>query len=406
MTGIAPIAELATAIAVHENSTSQFREWLRRADDLVRNRSTNRTLHADLLDGLEQLRETAKREGQSLREESLDWQLHTLERRIQFLSWTTEPATPRLSPHSAEHVPGDEVVYGRVGDTIYGLTSQQQNTIVQLGSTKDLVHAATKLRFAASLIARSFPEPDARAIAAVRHAAQQLDEQFIAPLIPDATGSTLVIRPIGELMMVPWRLAPSLKGRAVRLAAGSSNHQPDLSPSPTVALCVGPGLETAEVEALANLYPDSHVLEGENATVASVCSALENTDLVHLAAHGSTNPRDPLLSALRFTDGFLTLYELETLARVPSTVILASCRIGAAASTNTVSYGLGAVLTTRGCKQVVASTTAISDRQTTTVMKALHHQLQTGLDAAQALASLHFDNELTQITNESLITIT
>ena len=47
-------------------------------------------------------------------------------------------------------------------------------------------------------------------------------------------------------------------------------------------------------------------------------STLDSTDLVHVAAHGTFRSDNPFLSALHFSDGDITLIDLERQQAVPA----------------------------------------------------------------------------------------
>ncbi len=109
---------------------------------------------------------------------------------------------------------------------------------------------------------------------------------------------------------------------------------------------------------------------------------------MHIAAHGTFRSDDPMLSSLQLADGNLTVYDLEHLRRVPSTVVLSACSAGAVATPGgSEVMGTVAVLLDRGVVDVVAPVTVFPDRLATAVMRTVYARLLAGDDVASALAA-------------------
>jgi CHAT domain-containing protein len=120
--------------------------------------------------------------------------------------------------------------------------------------------------------------------------------------------------------------------------------------------------------------------------VATVATALNSAALAHLAAHAQISADNPLFSSLLLADGPLTVYDLERLDRVPSTVVLAACETG-----RPVVYagdellGLAATFLSQGAQHVIASVVPIPDAQTVPLMTAFHQLLAAGHSVADSL---------------------
>jgi CHAT domain-containing protein len=148
-----------------------------------------------------------------------------------------------------------------------------------------------------------------------------------------------------------------------------------------------PGAER-EVGELSRLYPGAEVLVGPDATAARVLTALENSDLGHVAAHGSFRADSPLFSSVLLADGPLTVYDLERLRRVPRTVVLASCDAAVAkVYEGDELLGAAAALLALGVRSVIAPVMAVPDGATVAFMVALHSRLLAGQAPAPALAA-------------------
>jgi CHAT domain-containing protein len=113
----------------------------------------------------------------------------------------------------------------------------------------------------------------------------------------------------------------------------------------------------------------------------------ESSDLVHVAAHGAFRADSPLFSSLRAVDGPLTVYDLEHLRRVPSTVVLSACDAAtAAALAGDELLGTSAALLGLGVASIVAAVGLVPDAATGRFMVALHGALAAGVAVADALA--------------------
>lgn len=217
----------------------------------------------------------------------------------------------------------------------------------------------------------------------------------VAGLVPGDPG--VVVVPCAALSEVPFGVLPSLRHRelAVCPSAALWHRLGDPGPGPGVAdrvtLVAGPDLRAAgpEVEALARVHPGARRLQGGQATVGAVSLALEESELVHVAAHGDFRRDNPLFSALRLADGPLTIYDMERLRRVPSRIVLSSCSL----ANNRVTAGgelIGAAvaLVHLGCRSVIAPLSPVEDATTARIMVDLHRRLASGQGMAEALAGV------------------
>jgi tetratricopeptide (TPR) repeat protein len=234
--------------------------------------------------------------------------------------------------------------------------------------------------------------PPEHALALLRALGQRLDARLLTPLRRFIGDRVLVVVPTGPLRAVPWSVLPSCRGRSVTVAPSASLWlRSVLAPalSPSVLAAAGPRLSDArfEVEAVAALYPTSRSLVGDDASVAAVRAGMGEASIAHLAAHGRFRDDNPLFSALWFADGPLTLYDLESLPRVPHLVLMAACDAGSSATRpGGELLGLAAGLLTLGTATLIAAHGPIHDGATADLMVDLHRRLRSGLVPAAALA--------------------
>jgi len=268
-------------------------------------------------------------------------------------------------------------------------------------------------RIAATLARLAYGQGSADALRATGDAldamAAALDERLVAKLgLP--SGVDVVVVPTGPLQGLPWPVLPSLARRPVTVSpsgclwVGDGSASPDLA-SQAVAgdgpghrntgsagralLVCGVGLSggEAEIERLRRIHAGATVLTGEQATVPAVTRAMARADLVHLAAHGSFRADNPMFSALGLHDGPLTVYDLESLSRAPTTVILPACDAGRASVRHGDELlGTAAALLQVGVRTVIAPVTVVPDASIVPpLMEELHRLIRAGLAPAAAL---------------------
>jgi CHAT domain-containing protein len=148
----------------------------------------------------------------------------------------------------------------------------------------------------------------------------------------------------------------------------------------------------AEAAAVAAVHDRAMLLPSTTASAATVLDAADGSALLHVAAHGELRADNPLFSALRLSDGPLTILDLERLANPPRHVVLAACEAARAQPTvGEEVLGLGAALLRAGTTDVVAPVLPVPDDATQPVMVGLHEQLRAGVPVAAALAAVQHD---------------
>jgi tetratricopeptide (TPR) repeat protein len=279
----------------------------------------------------------------------------------------------------------------------------------QLGPVDAVTSLVQRLPFALHRMAHrdGLSASRSAAMALLRSAAEHLDAALLRPL-EELGDRPLVVVPTGVLHSVPWSILPSCSGRPVTVSpsatlwhATSTRHDPcagdavvgDPVIGDTVAVAAGPGLRGAreEASAVAAIHRATALVD-DAATVHAVLTALAAADVVHLAAHGRLSADNPLFSDLQLADGPLVVYDVERLARVPHTVVLAACESGRSmVCAGDELLGLSATFIRRGAAQLVASVLPIPDAETAPLMIAFHRRLAGGVAPAAALAAAQQD---------------
>jgi hypothetical protein len=326
-----------------------------------------------------------------------------IEERIRRRSWHTSGGGTRTGRGALLHG-----LQGRLGDrTLVELldidgvlhavvvTAREVRTR-PVGATAEAATELEALRFALRRVVRVHGTAATRAAIAeaARSAANRLDGAVFGPVRPWLGDGELVLVPVGALHATPWALLPACRGRPVAVTPSASvwlaaAGAPACSTGRPV-LVAGPGLAHAEpeVERLARVLAPAEVLVGDKAGVEAVLAALDGTGLAHIAAHGHFRADNPMFSDLRLADGPLTVYDLERLARAPSTVVLSACNVGlSAVHPGEELMGLTAALLGLGTSTVLGSVLPAQDAATQDLMVETHRLLAAGAGPARALAS-------------------
>jgi CHAT domain-containing protein len=225
---------------------------------------------------------------------------------------------------------------------------------------------------------------------------KRIDSLLFAPVAAEVADRELLVVPTGALHAVPWAALPSVGWRPVTVApsaavwhrAATAADAPD--GDRRIVLVAGPNLPNAsrEVAALARRHPGARQFAGARANSDAVLAALDGAELAHVACHGRFRSDNPLFSSLELTDGPVTVYDLEGLARAPRTLVLSACDSGLSeVCVGDELMGLTASLLALGTRSVVAATCPVPDDATRRLMLRLHTGLAAGLRPAAALAA-------------------
>ena len=148
-----------------------------------------------------------------------------------------------------------------------------------------------------------------------------------------------------------------------------------------------------EAEAIAKLYK-AEALLARQATESVMRSKAAQSVIVHLAAHGEYNERNPLFSTIYLAkdeqnkhDGRLEVHEVYGLNLVRSKlVVLSACetKIGDLSKGDEI-VGLNRAFIYSGTPTVIASLWNVSDESTRLLMEQFYIYLRRGMDKAEAL---------------------
>jgi len=252
--------------------------------------------------------------------------------------------------------------------------------------------------------------------AQLRRATNELLAKFyalvFAPLESMLRGDRLIIVPHGALHYVPFHAlyddskylidrfevsyAPSAavlklcrnQQRVTQITDGKKKIRNNDS---LVALGVtedgAPNIEQ-EIETLAQLFPDSVTLTGDQATLENLIQAAPRARFLHLASHGYFRRDNPMFSFLKLAGSNLHFYNLLDLNLAAELVTLSACNTGV----NKVFpgdelHGLVRGFLYAGAPSVVASLWAVSDLSTADLMREMYSQLRSGATKRAAMRS-------------------
>jgi hypothetical protein len=141
-----------------------------------------------------------------------------------------------------------------------------------------------------------------------------------------------------------------------------------------------------EAAVVAATLPESELFLGSDATQRVLRERGPASRVIHIATHGRFRADNPMFSAIRLGDGYLTLYDLNRFRLPVELVTLSGCSTGV----NVVAKGdelLGLVrgLLHAGAKSLLLSLWDVQDRSTTELMKWFYTRFRADGNAASAL---------------------
>lgn len=247
-----------------------------------------------------------------------------------------------------------------------------------------------------SFIQRHLP----RLIQSTQQILHALHQQLIAPMLPLLTGSKrLAIIPHGLLHHLPF--AALYDGRSYLVEQFELTIAPSVtvlntcrSRSPrqqgrTLILGVEDPLipfARQEATAVSACLPGARLLLGEQATLNALqCEAADCT-LLHLACHGLFRRDNPLFSALKLQDGWLTATDVLQLRLPGAFVALSACESGRSEVIGGDELlGLTYAFLGAGATGLLVSLWLVEDETTATLMSTFYQQLAQGESHPTAL---------------------
>lgn len=141
-----------------------------------------------------------------------------------------------------------------------------------------------------------------------------------------------------------------------------------------------------EIEKLEEIFPKSKTLFGKDASFANFKKKAESFDIIHLACHGQFRQDNPMFSALRLADGFLTVRDISEMRLNAELVMLSACETGL----NKVLegdelIGLKRGFFTAGVPSLILTLWTVNDKATQTLVADFYQNLRTGKTISDSL---------------------
>jgi CHAT domain-containing protein len=230
---------------------------------------------------------------------------------------------------------------------------------------------------------------------------KELYDELIAPVAPKLQTTHLIFVPHGLLHYVPFHA----------LFDGSQHlidrYTVSYSPSASIyALCQTRTANSSgaslvfgipdpqapaildEVQALTGVLDHAELFVGQNATVNILREKGPASRRIHIATHGRFRQDNPMFSAIRMGDSFLSLFDLYQLRLPVELITLSGCSTGlnvVAAGDELI--GLARGLLHAGAQSLILSLWDVHDKSTAEFMTAFYRRLGQGESKAEALRS-------------------
>jgi CHAT domain-containing protein len=330
--------------------------------------------------------------------------------REQGVSADSEAVTRPADPLSAEHVrsviPADTVIleYFQARDQIVvALLDRNCLKIVPLTRFSRIVAPLNLLQFQLGkvLLGSQYLSSFADTLLQATHShLKDLYRELFAPLLPLLRGNHLVIAPCGRLHQLPFHAlangtryllddftisyAPSASVYAFCRRHGGSRTSSSLvmgvpdSRAPFVA---------EEVEAVTRWLPGASPFVGAHATAAVLREKGPSSRFIHIATHGSFRRDNPMFSAIRLGDSYLTLLDLYHLKLSAELVTLSGCSTAlSVVAAGDELLGLARGLIQAGAESSLLTLWDVQDRSTARFMGRFYENLGRGLKKSEALS--------------------
>jgi CHAT domain-containing protein/tetratricopeptide (TPR) repeat protein len=240
-----------------------------------------------------------------------------------------------------------------------------------------------------------------RHITRLEKSAQQvlmaLHTELIAPLIPYLPAGTDVDTPT-KLLIIPHGLLHQIPFHALYNGRSYLLEQFEISYAPSVtlftlcqqkarlpftqALIMGvadpliPAVD-AEVTAVKQQFANATVKTGQEATIHAFRDESSNANIIHLACHGLFRADNPIFSALKLHDDWLTAADILQLNLNNSLVTLSACESGQSQiKVGDELIGLARAFLGAGATSLVVSLWIVQDETTATLMSNWYQELQ------------------------------
>jgi CHAT domain-containing protein len=296
------------------------------------------------------------------------------------------------------------VEYYLAGDEAWAFVVEREHARVvplPVGRTA-LVDSMTRLRF--QLEKHGYGEDYVRARQAalgdaLDHRLRSLRRDLWDPL--EVTTGRVILVPHGPLHSLPFAALVRDDGSSLldaheilvlpSASAGRYLDRPQRRQGAGRVLAVGVGDASIpeveqEIAQVRRRFRRGRVLRGPRATRERFRREAPAADIIHIATHGAFREDDPHFSALRFADGWMSLYDLYGMELSAELVCLSACQSGRSwVGGGDELVGLARGFLHAGASNLVVSLWPVRDDSTARLMDHLYAGLAAGAPAETAL---------------------
>jgi CHAT domain-containing protein len=234
---------------------------------------------------------------------------------------------------------------------------------------------------------------------------QTMYREIFAPLRDRLKTRHLVIVPYGPLHSLPFHAL--FDGEQFLVDTFTISYAPSAS---IHALCqqlietrTGPSLILGvedpktpfvrqEVEAIAAILPEAEIQLGAAASERALRDHGSHSQRIHIASHGYFRKDNPMFSAIRLADSYLSLYDLYHMDLPVDLLTLSGCVTGLSfVAEGDELIGLSRGLLYAGARSLLLSLWDVDDRSTAEFMQLFYSHLLRQRDKAEALRSAMLD---------------
>jgi len=286
---------------------------------------------------------------------------------------------------------------------VFGLDREVMWTQRLPASCGEITDALSQLRFQINKFSYGPAYRERHADALRRGADESLRRLYDALLSPVAerlTAETLIVVPHGVLHYVPFQAL--FDGERYLIDQKTVSYAPSATilhrvlvgetvPTGRSPLIMGISDQTiphaqAEVDAIAALFPEAEVRFDGQATVANLMDNEERPAFLHLATHATFRADNPLFSALKLSDGWVSVSDIYGMAGSAPLVTLSACETGRSqVAVGDELVGLCRGFFSAGARSLVVSLWMVDDSSTARLMARFYEDLKAGRQANRAL---------------------
>jgi len=233
---------------------------------------------------------------------------------------------------------------------------------------------------------------------ATRRHLHELYKNLMAPIIENLATQHLLIVPHGSLHFLPFHAfydgAEYLIDRfEISFAPSASVLKYCLEKESVRAdspLLIGVADENAplvadEIAHLSRLFPEARVLLGESATRQAFTENARTSSFLHIATHAVFRQDNPMFSSFKLADGWVTAFDLFSMACHTDLVTLSSCQSGLSEVTGADDLlGLMRGFLYAGARSLLVSLWNVNDASTAALMSRFYLEWRKGASKSKA----------------------